>query len=251
MRRSGNHAVIDWLRRNLSDRTVFLNDCAAGDPYASFQTLETPQGDRHGPCFRATRWYGQFDAGRERFDHVVSYEDAVPGAQPSGWRGAWRTVVIHRSFLAWLASYYVLVVHRQGGTRWGVTDPAEILPRIETYAALLNAPADASVSLDRWAEGPAYRRSVLDALAVVPRDDRVGEQSDYGGGSSFRPGRRPPTVADLAGRWRALANDPAFEGIARHCARNDAFMRGLATVYPEDAARLTDLARGGRLRDMR
>lgn len=249
MRRSGNHAVIDWLRRNLPGPTVFLNDCAPGDPYATFQMMETPRGDRHGPSFRRTRWYPQFEAGRARFDHIVSYEDATPGPAPAGWDRPWRTVVVHRGFLGWLASYYALVVRRQGGTRWGVSDPAEIAPRIRTYGAMLAAPADVSVSLERWVGSPAYRRAMLAALDLAPRDDAVGGQTDYGGGSSFRPGRRAPTVADLALRWRALAGDAAFEALARIPARNDAFMARLARLYPEDAARLTRLADGGRLED--
>ena len=251
MRRSGNHAVIDWLRRNLPGETVFLNDCAAGDPYASFQAMETPRGDRHGPGFRDTRWYPQFEAGRARFNHIVSYEDAVPGPAPEGWPGTWRTVVVHRGFLGWLASYYTLVVRRQGGTPWGVSSLGEIGPCIRTYAALLAAPADASVSLERWAASPVYRRGVLDALRLAPRDDRTGVQTDYGGGSSFQPGEAAPTAAELAARWRRLAGDAAFEGLARLSARNDAFMRTLEPIYPADAARLTRLACGGRLRDER
>ena len=251
MRRSGNHAVIDWLRRNCQGETVFLNDCAPGDPYASFQAIETPRGDCHGPGFRGTRWFGQFEAARGRFHHVVSYEDAAPGPPPAGWEGAWRTVVVHRGFLGWLASYYVLVARRQVGTRWGVDEPAEIAPRVETYARLLSAPCDASVSLERWVADPAHRRMALDAVGLPLRDDDTGGQSAYGGGSSFAPGRDAPSGEALSARWRALAPDPAFEALARGAARNDAFMRVLARVYPEDAARLARLARGGRLTDER
>lgn len=251
MRRSGNHAVIDWLRRNLDGETVFLNDCAPGDPYRSFQSIETPRGDRHGPSFRATRWYAQFEAGRARFNHIVSYEDMAPQADPVGWDGSWRTVIVHRGFLAWLASYYVLAVRRQGGTRWGVRDPAEIAPQVDTYEALLRAVVDVSVSLERWAGGTRYRRGVLGALDLALRDDATGPKADYGGGSSFDPGPGAPSPVELATRWRALADDAAFEALARMTARNDAFIRTLSGIYPEDAARLARLARGGRLVDER
>lgn len=251
MRRSGNHAVIGWLRRNLPGETVFLNDCAPGDPYRSFQMLESPRGDRHGPGFRATRWYPQFEAGREGFHHIVSYEDRAPEGDPEGFGGPWRSVVVHRGFLGWLASYYALVVRRQGGTAWGVADPAEIAPRIATYAALLRAPADARVSLERWSHDPAHRAAALGALGLPRLDDDTGAQSDYGGGSSFAPGRRAPDPGELSRRWRALAEDPAFERLAGGAARDDAFMRALEPLYPDDAARLARLARGGRLRDER
>ena len=251
MRRSGNHAVIGWLRRNLPGETVFLNDCAPGDPYASFRMLESPRGDRHGPTFRSTRWYPQFEAGRAGFHHIVSYEDRAPSGDPEGWDGPWLSVIVHRGFLGWLASYYALVVRRQGGTEWGVADPAEIAPRIGTYAALLTAPADASISLERWVGDPGHRRAVLRAMDLPALDDDTGGQSDYGGGSSFAPGGRAPAAGELSDRWRALARDEAFEGLARAAARDDAFMGALEPLYPQDAARLARLARGGRLRDER
>ena len=252
MRRSGNHAVIDWLRRNIPGETVFLNDCAPGDPYDGFQMLESPRGDLHGPSFRHTRWYPQFERGRERFSHIVSYEDRVPGSEPLGWRAPWRTVVVHRAPLGWLASYYALAVHRQGGTAWGVRHPREIEPMLWRYAALLRAAADAvGVGLERWAEDASHRAGRLAALGLAPIDDAVGAQAEYGGGSSFAPGRAAPTARDLAGRWRAFADDAAFERLARRAAQDDAFMRALDPLYADDAARLARLARGGRLRDER
>ena len=252
MRRSGNHAVIGWLRRNLPGETVFLNDCAPGDPYRSFQALESPRGDRHGPSFRATRWYPQFEAGRERFHHVVSYEDRAPGPEPEGWEGPWSTVVVHRGFLGWLASYWALVLGRQGGTAWGVEAPSQIAPAIGRYAALLRAVHGVvGVGLERWAADRGYRRSRLAALGLAPLDDARGPQADYGGGSSFAPGGAAPDAEALATRWRALAAEPAFERLALAAARDDAFMGALAPLYPKDAARLARLARGGRLRDER
>ena len=252
MRRSGNHAVIAWLRRNIPGETVFLNDCAPGDPYGTFQTMESPRGDRHGPSFRATRWYPQFERGRARFSHIVSYEDRAPGDPPSGWAAPWTTLVVHRGFLGWLASFYALVVHRQGGTPWGVRHPREIEPMVRRYAALLEAASCATgVGLERWARDAAYRADRLAALGLVPIDDDPGGQADYGGGSSFAPGGEAPCARDLASRWRALAHDSDFEGLVLQAAQDDAFLRALRPLYPDDAARLTRLASGGRLRDER
>ena len=251
MRRSGNHAVIDWLRRNVPGECVFLNDCAEGDPYASFQSMRTPRGDRHGPAFRRTRWYPQFEAGRDRFHHIASYEDRLPGPEPTGWHGPWRTVIVHRGFLGWLASYYALVVERQGGTAWGVNDPTEIVPRLKTYAALLQWDCDASVSLERWTMDARYRRAILGRLGLDARDDDTGAQADYGGGSSFEPGGAAPSAEALASRWHDLAENSAFEALAGVFARNAAFIDALTPLYPEDVGRLTRLARGCRLRDER
>lgn len=252
MRRSGNHAVIGWLRRNMPGGSVFLNDCGPGDPYASFRSMESPRGDRHGPSFRDTRWYAQFERGRAGFSHVVSYEDQAPGAPPSGWAAPWRTLIVHRGFLGWLASYYALVVHRQGGTPWGVDRPEQVEPMIERYAALLRAAREApEVGLEHWCTDAAYRAARLAALGLPVRDDTTGGQADYGGGSSFAPGPEAPEARDLARRWVGLAADPQFERLTLRAAQDDAFICALADLYPEDAALLARLASGGRLRDER
>ena len=144
------------------------------------------------------------------------------------------------------------MLDRQGGTEWGVEAPWQIEPMIRRYAALLGAARGAvGVGLERWAAHRGYRRSRLAALGLAPLDDATGRQADYGGGSSFAPGGAAPDARALAARWRALAGEPEFERLALLAARDDAFMGALAPLYPEDAARLARLARGGRLRDER
>ena len=250
MRRSGNHAVIDWLRRNVPGEVVFLNDCAPGDPFRTYAMMETPRGDRHGPSFRDTRWYPQFDEARGARSHIVSYEDMPPDAAgpPEGWPGpraaSFRTVVIHRSFLNWLASFHALVLGRNRGTRWGVGRPEEVAPFVALYADLLRAPADLSVSFDRWLAEPSYRRDRVRALGLVPRDDDTGEEAPYGGGSSFDGG----CPSD---RWRGMADAAGFETLAREAARDPAFLATVANIYPLDAAVLGRLAAGGSLKDER
>lgn len=244
MRRSGNHAVIDWLRRNLPGETVFLNDCAPGDPFETYELMETPRGDRHGRAFRRTRWFAQFPDGREARSHVVSYEDAVPEdvGPPAGWAAPFRTVVIHRSFLNWLASFLALVAGRQRGTRWGVAHPREVGAFRETYRRLLGA-AGTAISYDRWLGDPAYRAGRLAALGLAQSDPSTGATSDYGGGSSFEGG------GDRRLRWARMAGDPHFDALAREAAADAPFIGALAPHYPQDAARLDRLAAGGSLRD--
>ena len=160
-------------------------------------------------------------------------------------------MAVHRGFLGWLAFYHALVVHRQGGTPWGVSDPAEIEPMLWRYAALLGAPGAVGVSLEHWAADATYRAGRLAALGLAPIDLRVGGQAEYGGRSSFAPGRDAPAARDLADRWRAFAADPDFERLVLRAAQDDAFMRALRPLYPRGATLLARLARGGRLRDER
>ena len=246
MRRSGNHAIIDWLRRNMSGEVVFLNDCAPGDPFGTYAMMETPRGDRHGPSFRETRWFAQFDEGRAGRSHIVSYEDTAPDAAgpPRGWDAPFSTLVIHRSFLNWLASFHALVLDRNRGTRWGVERPEEIAAFIALYADLLRAPCTLAISFDGWLSGACYRRGAARALGLVPRDDDTGAESDYGGGSSFDGGCP-------SNRWRGMADAPGFEALAREAGRDAAFLSTLANIYPRDAAVLERLAAGGSLKDER
>ena len=246
MRRSGNHAIIDWLRRNMPGEVVFLNDCAPGDPFRTYAMMETPRGDRHGPSFRATRWFAQFDAHRGGRSHIVSYEDAAPDAAgpPEGWDTPFRTVVVHRSFLNWLASFHALVLDRNRGTRWGVDRPGEIAPFVTLYADLLGARCDLAISFDGWLASPACRRDAVRALGLVPRDDDTGAEAPYGGGSSFDGG----CPSD---RWRGMVEADGFETLAREAGRDPAFLARLANIYPRDAAVLARLAAGGSLKDER
>ena len=238
MRRSGNHAVIGWLRRNIPGETVFLNDCGPGDPFRSYAMMETPRGDRHGPGFRDTRWFAQFDEGREGRSHVVSYEDTVPDevGAPEGWHAPFRTVVLRRSFLNWLASFYELVTRREGGTVWGVDDPREIRPYFAVYAALLAAPREAGIEFDRWLEDEAYRAEILRRLGLPLLDLGTGPPAAYGGGSSF-PGAGAD-AHDLTARWRRLSGEPAFEALLGEAAADPALMAALRRAHPEEAERL-------------
>ena len=239
MRRSGNHAVIDWLRRNIPGETVFLNDCAPGDPLETYAMMETPRGDRHGPGFRETRWFAQFAEGRGGRSHIVSYEDTTPdeAGAPEGWDAPFRTVIVRRSFLNWLASFYEMVTGRMGGTVWGVDDWREIRPYIAVYARLLAAPREIDLDFDAWAAGPEYRAGVLSRLGLEPADNGIGAVSTYGGGSSF--GDVFPSGAALAERWRRLAGDAGYDALVAEAAADDVLMAGLRRAYPGEAALLT------------
>jgi hypothetical protein len=248
MRRAGNHAVIDWLRGSLPGESVFLNDCRPGDPWATFEMLETPTGERHGPSFRSTRWFAQFPRGRHARHHIVSYEDITPDAVSAhaGWAGAWSTVIVHRSFLNWLASYLRLVLGRQRGTRWGVSHAAEIPPAIAVYRDLLRSAGDA-ISFDRWVGDTGYRRTRLASLGLAPHDDRPTLQAGYGGGSSFAPATLAPAGANLTRRWREMADDGDYVTLARHAAEDHTLIETLEEHYPDDARQLRRLAATGRL----
>ncbi|MDT0681747.1 hypothetical protein RM543_03540 [Roseicyclus sp. F158] len=244
MRRSGNHAIADWLRRNVPGECVFLNDCAPGDPFETYALMETPRGDRHGPSFRTTRWFPQFPDGRNARAHLVSYEDRLPGtATPEGWGRPATEIVVHRSFLNWLASFLKLVRVRKAGTAQGARGMGPLRRAVSQYVALLTAcEGRVSLSLDRWRQDADYRARRLDALRLPMLDNEVGTQARYGGGSSFSPGHAAPGASDLSSRWRIAATDPIFRTIAGAAGRSPGLLDVLNRHYPEDVARLRRIA---------
>ena len=84
MMKSGNHAVISWLHKNMNGgRYVFLNNCKAWeDPFASFCQVEID-----GKEFRRSRLRGiELEGLLEqhpiaRRDFTVSYENKIPRKQ--------------------------------------------------------------------------------------------------------------------------------------------------------------------------
>ncbi len=248
MRRSGNHALIAWLRRNIGAKSVFLNACAAcGDPYETFEALETPCGMQHGPAFRETRWFAQYPERRETTAHIVSHEDLDPlrADLPGGWPddARWQRIVLHRSFLNWVASFYRLVAVKKAGTPWGVRDPSDVARFFATYAAHLeaaNRPGHVSVSFDGWLSEPPCRAALLRTLGLPGRDLSLGPVAEYGGGSSFDRGT--PRPDDLRNRWQACLPQPAFRALLGDACRDFRLMAQLDQHYPLDAARLRSLA---------
>lgn len=246
MRRSGNHAVIDWLRRNIEGPVVFLNDCTPGDPYARFELVETPNGEAHGPTFRSTPWFAELTARRGARAHIVSYEDQAPEVvRTLGWDDRrWQSVVVRRSFLNWLASYYRLTTTRQSGTGWGVDFAHRLTSRFVTWRALAEHAMSSGVTdiaFDDWAASARYRAAALTRAGLKVRDNGLGAEASYGGGSSF------DGIGSLDRRWSELADEREFLSLARHAAGDGRLMGTLDALYPEDARRLRRLRATGRL----
>ncbi|MEL6451435.1 MAG: hypothetical protein AAFQ19_09250 [Pseudomonadota bacterium] len=242
MRRSGNHAVINWLIRNAPDgRGLFLNNCRPGrDPLSS------------------TRGLSVFDAGQERDVQgqraklsaagpapftVVSYEDAMPPAERAPLFDAPETcVIIYRSFLNWSAS---LLRKIQGNAGYGPLERSRVMMMaMRTYLEMLGRVQDRDVvplCYDRWVADDSYRRDTLARMDLPGRDLGLGPVQRYGGGSSFQ-GKKADT-SDLATdqRSHAMADDLEYQLLLWTAARDLTFMTALAEVFPEDAVRLSAL----------
>ncbi|WP_298860411.1 hypothetical protein [uncultured Sulfitobacter sp.] len=261
MRRSGNHAIIDWLMRNAPEAAtggVFFNNCKFGkNPQVHYGSLDVYDAQRqvmpHVDVKDDKRIAGAGDAPMA----IVSYEDRMP--QPAGQpQKASHTmsdadfshqVVIYRSFLNWSASLLAKIKKNDG---FGATDRMRIMTlAFATYIQGLNRVAEAkgiiAICYDNWMTSEDYRAGILRALGLPVRDLSRGKVQRYGGGSSFQ--RKVGSAGDLnsTSRDAAMAGDLEYGLLAWTAAHDLRFMERLIPHFEDDAERLATLAETSKL----
>ncbi|MFS4582075.1 hypothetical protein [Phaeobacter sp. C3_T13_0] len=255
MRRSGNHAIANWLQRNApTGQALFFNNCKPKRaPLTHHQGIE-----RNG--LRLSRQNGRDLAalgasiGRGGL-LLLSYEDVVPSDYTldrpvsgdldetfiSG------DILLIRGFLNWSAS---LTKKLQGNPDFSVSHRSAIVLRaIDSYRRMLDLAGQAGdlaltvIDYDIWVREAKYRADCLDDLGLPCVDNTLGEVQSYGGGSSF-DGAQAGTDFDLATdqRWRQMDQNSEYQAILHLAARDEALIEVLTHHYPVDATRLVRLA---------
>ena len=221
MSRSGNHAIINWIVRQITSRCCFLN-CA--EPRTNpFVTARPLAGDS---VYHAN--YDAFDLDAERRGRfsekdflLHSYEDCYLGMVASdifernhdafvGPSGRRVDVLILRDpynlFASRRRASYACVSDRVAMRIWR-QHAREYLGRCR----YLNQ-EQVFVLYNRWVRDAAYRRRVAERLGLAFTDAGVDEVPAVGRGSSF-DGRRYHGAAGrmpVTERWRHYADDPAY-----------------------------------------
>ncbi|KIN67147.1 hypothetical protein [Sulfitobacter donghicola] len=262
MRRSGNHAIIDWLMRNAPDAAtggVFYNNCRfAKPPLRAFGSLDVYGADH------AVQPHGKDETPAQRIATagaspmvVVSYEDRMPqpvGAPQKASEGFEtsdfsRQVVIYRSFLNWSASMLAKLKRNDG---YGATDRMRIMAMsLNGYINGLDRIAEAKdvlpICYDDWMTSQDYRADILTQLGLPHRDLSRGTVKRYGGGSSFQS--KGTAAQDLAttDRDAIMADDPEYKILLWTAAHDLQFMQRLIPHFEQDAERLATLAETSKL----
>ncbi|WP_299561681.1 hypothetical protein [uncultured Sulfitobacter sp.] len=261
MRRSGNHAIIDWLMRNAPDGAtggVFYNNCRHGkDPLSAYASLDIYDGQRnmlpHGDIPDARRVAGAGSAPMI----VVSYEDRMPAPEGRPQRASQnftdasftRKIVIYRSFLNWTASLLAKIKRNDG---YGATDRLRIMTlAFATYIQGLDRISDAkdivAICYDDWMVSERYRAGRLEVLGLAAHDLGLGKVQRYGGGSSFQAKARDAQELQSTTRDADMADDPEYLLLLWTAAHDLRFMERLIVHFEEDAERLATLAESSRV----
>lgn len=251
MRRSGNHAISNWLQRNSpSGEALFLNNCKPGtDPLGSFRGLEV-NGKRISQERKADSLANVPDGALFLF----SYEDtSIAEGEPSRVLSKGvdqgsidREVVVYRSFLNWSAS---LLKKMQRNSSLTTSRCAGILLRaIDPYVRCLELvlaggnPKLIGICYDDWAAKPGYRTDLLAELGLPELDNDLGPVQKYGGGSSFQPDAKVPDMLETQSRSEQMAHDADYQAILHLAARDPNLTSKLGKVFPNDAALLQQIA---------
>ena len=242
MRRSGNHAIIDWMLRNApGGNGLFLNNCRPGrDPLQSTRGVSP---FANGVEVAADGLGAKMAVAGPAPFCVVSYEDSMPDRDRKPLYDAPETcVIIFRSFLQWSAS---LLCKIQGNSGYGPLERTRIMMNaVRTYQTMLDRVQSRDVVpllYDTWMDSEAYRAAALDRIGLPGRDLSRGTVQRYGGGSSFQG--KTAEVAELATNSRStlMAEDLEYQLFLWTAARDLGFMERLADVFPSDAERLSTL----------
>lgn len=262
LRRSGNHAIIDWLARNAPTRHAgFLNNCALrADPFQNCEGTLVWR-DRSKTARRSRDLLSDLTDLDGDLTLILSYEDALPKPArlsqqiTSGIRDRKfdHELLVYRSFLNWAAS---LSRKLAANPAFSALDRASVMiEALRKYNDLLARVLDDSnaetlpVLFDAWFDDPSYRAALAARLDWDLRDPGHGPVQPFGGGSSFG---ETGAGADLnvTDRWRAQADDEEFRMLLRLAAKSPQFLDRLAAVFPDDANRLADLARVANVFDL-
>ncbi|KPD13559.1 hypothetical protein [Phaeobacter sp. 11ANDIMAR09] len=255
MRRSGNHAITNWLQRNApTGRSVFLNNCTPKThPFKTFKSLELDA--VQGPHRKAQKdLAGVAGPAGDGAMLLISYEDSSP-AEFSGDKrlsGPFddtlltANLVAYRSFLNWSAS---LLKKMQPNEGYSLSRRTSILLRaFDTYTRILALVTRAQelgltcILYDRWVTDAEYRASILAELGLPLRDNTLGEVQRYGGGSSFQ--KQATSVEELQTdqRGQQMLGDPEYQAVLHLAARDQTLMAALDALFPKDAAYLRSVA---------
>ena len=225
-RRSGHHAIIEWLTDIHQETTfTFLNDCVN----ASFQTFPKmfatiPSRDLLPKCLNQ-HWdmamVDRINPKRQRSARLYSVEgpslDEIAHLREA--QNAKRVVIVLRDSMNQGASLHKTFPEWSKKGDFIAVDLQEMLGRAHEYLFEAVGVSDrlssirdklVFISYNRWHADPAYRADLALELTGKRVDVRRNATSHYGPKSGFQPGEQSPQKLETGSRWRSAIEDVSF-----------------------------------------
>lgn len=252
MPRSGNHAIIEWLMRNLDTQSlIFLNNCGEGDPFQSFSYCNF--------FIEGTRRKHRGNIHREKNAHfdrlmnlkgnveqlVISYEmfSPLPNERKCLWEQCGingtlqRDIFVVRSPLNLIASSLQRIRKEYARPRRCSARTNLFKKQISTqygaYMEVFGGAKTTTVIYDRWGAEEDYRLECLKELSLSAVSLDLGEMTDAGGGSSFDANQEVRTIS-MSRRWENFREDSDFLESLDLIAKSEKAMTGIEEVFPDD-----------------
>ncbi|MGH1464344.1 MAG: hypothetical protein ACRBBQ_03195 [Cognatishimia sp.] len=246
MRRSGNHAIINWLLRNANGNSTFLNNCATGQPACdSWRAVEVNA--KRMPIKRGTQIADVTAGVGDDALLVLSYEDFPPDPDEGG-TGLTsdvpmdlikRDIVLYRNFMNWSAS---LLRKIQANDELDTLVCLRVMMvALDKYREFLELAANSGsndflpINYDRWVARPRYRARILQDLGLPHKDNSLGKVQPYGGGSSFQKDVKKADNLATDERWRAMVNDPTYQLVLLAASQDTELVELMQKLMPADA----------------
>lgn len=236
--RSGNHAIIDWIKNQYPGQSIcFLNNIALGpsDPYQDYVQIELTN---------IPSDLGVESLRRHPKDVLIySYEDR--SSLETGNGSLLQTLfdptnqtIVKRNLLSYqhhfttgilrdpyncLASRIALI--RKRGALGGTTDLQlikENWKQIARKALSLEAqPKDNEqvILYNKWVESNSYRREISRKLLGTYQDNSLATISGYGGGSSFQVKKRfsfRTALSKVSKKWKKALHPATLASLPNH-----------------------------------
>jgi len=249
IRRTGQHAVINWILRNCGrENTVFLNSCTMRRSAMRTCGQSELNGRLSGKGYPLKRVMSGYLARKTHPFVLVSYEAGFEeGALTPNFPDADfdHEVLITRSFVNWLPSFIRLMRLMNPNSAPEALDISNgiVFEMMRYKAHLLAAHTSQHVVIcfDKWATSGAYRSEKLNVLGLTEVDAGLGLVQKYGGGSSFSALEMPAEALALTTRWQTMADDPYALHFLNIAMADTAFIDLLKTHYPADIPIMTKL----------
>lgn len=217
LRRSGCHAVLNWLFNQFDDPVLFFNNAIPKqDPLIRMRS----SGNLQNILELEPYYHNRLPRNEIRTWDIstvsVLYEDYTDInslTTISDWINPDQTfrIMIFRDFQNWMASRIRWTLNRKMKI-----DYEDFIRRWKIHAYhFLHNPCLIKIYYNSWKNNFEYRKSTLDSISIPLKNDDISHIPNFGGGSSFTPvsygARRAKSDGDYDNRYLYLDNFPDLQ----------------------------------------